>query len=393
MTFKPSLWDNSDPSYAPFLKLIKGKYYKWIPTPKYIKAGWNRRSVPLVGEPGDGLDDLRAAECRRMTRRLLTWFEEATRSKTIAGTWGWLIERYETDEFSPIHDTKASTRAGYIKHLSVVRSEVGDTLLSATDHTQMMMWKREWEQKSPAYVRKMFGKLRLISGYGVMLGDPEATRIKGILSQMRIKQSPSRNVIVTRDQVEKIVSYADSKGLRHLSLSVLFQFTYMLRGVDIHGQWMEGTGGIQHNGKRWEDGLTWDMFAPDLSSFTKVISKTAGSMPEPYVFDLTAELRQRLSETPQERRIGPVVVVKDGTPPKEGRLSHSFRAARDALSLPEDIQMRDLRSGAITEARGMVSPMELRNAAQHRDIATTNGYVRSRSEDANKVVRLRQGGK
>lgn len=267
--------------------------------------------------------------------------------------------------------------------------------LSDTDHTVLMSWKRAMDNngRSKHYIAKFFKKLRLVASYGKLLEDEHATRVRTLLSEMRIQQPPARSVHITRDQVTQIITYADADDKSFLSLSILFQFTYMLRGVDVYGQWVQDDkvdGGIRFNGKNWIDGLTWDMIEPDLSCFTKVISKTEKSLPEPYVFDITPEIRQRLMDVPVSKRIGPVIAMPDGTPPRENAVSLAFRRIKRALDLPEQIQIRDLRPGAITEARDMVDKMVLRNAAQHREISTTDSYVRARSKDANKVVQLRQ---
>lgn len=52
----------------------------------------------------------------------------------------------------------------------------------------------------------------------------------------------------------------------------------------------------------------------------------------------------------------------------------------------------DLRAGAMTEAKSLgADPYMLRDAAQHKEVSTTDKYSRGRSEGANTVVKLRQG--
>lgn len=125
MNFKPSLWDDSDPLYAPFQKLIKGKYYKWMPSKKYVEAGYTVKSVNLDGTPGDSLDMERAARCRMLTREMLEWYKDTQESHIIAGTWGWLMQRYLHDEYSPFRETKVTTQNGYRKHLNSMIDKSG----------------------------------------------------------------------------------------------------------------------------------------------------------------------------------------------------------------------------------------------------------------------------
>lgn len=134
------------------------------------------------------------------------------------------------------------------------------------------------------------------------------------------------------------------------------------------------------------------MFTPDLSSFTKVISKTARSQPEPLTFALTPELKARLETLGNGKRFGPVIVSRLGSPYEQKAWGRTWKRIREALDLPADLKLMDIRSGAITEARAMgADPFTLRDAAQHASITTTDRYIRGRSESAAKVVQLRSG--
>lgn len=95
----------------------------------------------------------------------------------------------------------------------------------------------------------------------------------------------------------------------------MIQYEFALRAVDVRGQWLkkdEAKGGVIRNGKRWQDGLTWDMFDPDLTTMTKLISKTQNSSPEPYEFDLTAapEVRKKLMSIRPDNTVGPVLLAR-----------------------------------------------------------------------------------
>ena len=187
---------------------------------------------------------------------------------------------------------------------------------------------------------------------------------------------------------------ADRTGKPHLALAILLRFEFILRGVDVQGQWVKAEGnqgGVRDNGQIWVDGLTWDMFDRDVTRFTKVISKTRKSLTEPYTFDLahTPEIRQRLLSIPKHQRTGPVIVLPNGKPPKNGVLTRGFKEIIRALKLSNDLQIRDTRSGGITEAKGLVDPTTLQHAAQHTQGSTTDIYTRDRSGAASKVVELR----
>lgn len=394
MPFKPSLWDDSEPEYAPGLKLRKNRgTYFWAPPKKYRDAGYSIKTYTLDGTEGDGLDLDRARQCRALTRDMLEWYDGVMTARE-PGTWGWLIGRYKADEFSDLQFVRPVTRAGYLKEIAKIENAIGSVLIEDTDYTRLMSWKSAMQKKgrSAHYIKKWFTHWGLVLSHGVKIGAPGCKEIKAIRSEMRVKMPPRRSAYITREQVNAIVAEADRQNLPHIALAVLLRFEFMLRGVDVYGQWepAEGRkGGTQVNGRLWVDGLTWDMFDPALTRFEKVISKTRDSLPEPYVFDLTntPDIRRRLMAI--ERRAGPVIVMQNGMPPKEGVITRNFKRIVRALGLPENLQIRDARSGGITEAKSLVDPYSLRDAAQHTQGTTTDIYVRGRSDSANNVVKIR----
>ncbi|MDG3089212.1 hypothetical protein P7F88_25450 [Vibrio hannami] len=70
-------------------------------------------------------------------------------------------------------------------------------------------------------------------------------------------------------------------------------------------------------------------------------------------------------------------------------MSKRFKTVVRALELPDHLQIRDSRSGGITEAKGIVHPTVLQHAAQHQNGSTTDRYIRDRSASANQVIELR----
>lgn len=168
----------------------------------------------------------------------------------------------------------------------------------------------------------------------------------------------------------------------------------MLRSVDVRGQWLETEGkegGIIRDGQRWQDGLTWDMIDPGLTSFEKVISKTARSNPEPMRFILTPELSSRIRLPSNGNRIGPAITSERyGEPYSRYSWARTFRRIRNHLNLPKELTIMDTRVGGITEAgRVGADPVSIRDAAGHASISTTDRHMRGRAGNAAKVVNLR----
>lgn len=401
MRFKKSLWDDTEPDYAPG-KIIKHGTYYWRPPKKYLEAGYSIKSLKLGGEPGDGLDYARAFQCRALTREMVRWHDGQTQGRT-PGTWGWLIGRYLHDEYSDIQGVRPATREKYQKELHRIEEAIANVTLAETDYARLMEWRLTMERKgrSASYIKKWFTHWGLALSHGVKLGDDDCSRIQQIRSRMRLPNAAARSAFATRGQVDAIVAHIDSRGHLWASLAILLRFEFSLRGTDVYGQWEpdDGKGGgitytVPGASQRrvWRDGITWDMVDPDLTVLRKVISKTLKSNPEPYAFpiDQVPEIRRRLSEIPTSQRVGPVIKTESGLPPRNDRTTKLFKAAVRDLGLPDDLQLRDTRAGGLTEGSEYDNPWALQHAGQHRDIATTNRYVRDRERGVREVIEFRQ---
>lgn len=406
MPFKDALWDGSDPLYAPCLSWSgrdpRARQARWKCPKKYLSAGYQVQSVK-VGEPGHPDDEHqldRALRCRQLTQELVRWWDSLDQSRIQIGTWHYLIARYKSDEFSPIHEVKGNTKHGYLQQLAKLETAIGHMRVEDLTYEQIKRTQKAMEDKgrSASYIHRFFNTLRRVARYGKALQIKEAAAVAETLGEMRFQIGAARQVAPTREQVYQIVAAADAAGLPDFAVGILIQFEFTLRAVDVRGQWLptdEQEGGIIRNGKRWQDGLTWDMFDADLTSFSKVISKTAKSLPEPYLFDLTPlpEIQTRLRLLRPENPVGPVIrsMRSGGLPYTPSGWSQAWARMRKDAGLPENIWMMDVRAGAVTEAKSLgVDPYALRDAAQHASVSTTNRYSRNRSEGANQIVQLRR---
>lgn len=402
MHFKSALYDGSDPLYAPGLSFT-GKYASWRASKRCVEAGYSLKVVSLPnGHKEDEHQLERAQRCREYTREMMAWWEGQNESRPDFGTWAYVFSRYKGDEFSPINDVKGNTRESYLYHIARWEAAIGHLPLAALNFEKIKKIEAEMKKKgrSVSNIKRMFTMLRTVAKYGgYALEIPEVQKVSDMLSNaIRFKSPPRRAVLPTREQVYAIVEQADRAQQHAFAAGLILQYELSLRAVDVRGQWLEddGKGGIVRDGKRWQDGLTWDMFDEDLTSFRKVISKTEGTMPEPYEFDLTAlpDLRKRLIDLKPEEAVGPVIVTpRHGLPWDRHSWSRAFARFRKDAKVPAEIKSKDLRAGGITEASQMgADPYSLRNAAQHTQQTTTDIYVRGRSESANKVIKLRQTG-
>lgn len=391
---KTRLLESTDPTYAPHLNWggRNSQFAYWVAPKRFVDAGWKIKRVPLGRGDRNNVPLEMAARCRDLTREVFRWYEEDS-AKVAPGTWHWLIARYKTDDISPINNVKANTREGYHYFLDHVDAVMGHIPISQTTYELLIRVQRGKIEKgrSTHHIHSWFSTLRRVARYGVLIGADDAERVAGILHNMRIPTPPARQVAATWDQVQAIVVEADRRKMRSFAAGILIQWWFGLRAVDVRGQYLDG---------KWGDGITWGMFDQDITFFEKVISKTAKSLPEVHHFDLTVVpgLRQRILEMRSalhphwiQPHMPLALNLKSGKAYRERGWSGAWATLRKAAGVPSNVWCMDTRAGAITDASQIpgVSMSQLRNAAQHKDAATTGRYIRSRSDDMNRVVELR----
>lgn len=407
-----------DPDYAPGISW-SGRYAYWKCPKAFLNAGYEPSRVKLTpGHRDDEHQIERARLCREMSRSAEAWWQSRSESTTGNGTWGYVIQRYRTDEFSPYQEVKENTRENYDYLCDRWNGAIGQSDIGAMDFVTIKQIERAMKDngRTVSNIKRMFTMLRTLASYATALKIEGARDVKDVLGEVRFKTPPARNVAATRDQIYDVVAEADAKGAHAFAVGIIMQFEFALRAVDVRGQWFKisedewSNGGVvrrtfkkdsagkpQVTFSRWQDGLTWDMFSPDLSSFTKVISKTQKSLPEPYQFDLTPlpDLQRRLLALRGDQQTGPVIITERHQLPYERNAwSKEWRRLADRAGVPKEVCVMDARSGALTEAAQMgATPLQLRNAGQHSNVSTTDKYLRARSDDASKVVQLRQGSK
>jgi hypothetical protein len=388
MNYDLTRLDGSDPSYAPGMKKpVKGLFY-WAPPQADIKAGYAIRSMRLPGRSDDGRDMERAAKARDLTRELLRWREDQS-PKVQHGTWQWIIGRYKSDDFSPIHDVKGNTRNGYLEQARYWENAIGAVLIAETDFATIKNIQRGMQAKgrSDAFIQRAMSSLRRMVGYGVKI-DPSLFRdVRDVLAEMTFRGSSRRNVCPTRDQVFAIIAEANKDGNTLFALGLELQWWLACRSIDIRGDKING---------QWQDGLTWGMVDLDLGTITKTPSKTEKYMPEAITWDLSAihHVIAALRAIPPAHRIGPVIRNTRGNTYDKRSWADTFAKYRALAGVPEEIKAMDVRAGAITDAkRNGATAIQMRDAANHSSVQTTNRYIRDRNASVNQVIQMRNGTK
>lgn len=397
MPYDPTALDGGDPLYMPNTSRSRDIFYWRAPRPAK-NAGFTPERTALPGRAGDGRDAERAQMARELTREALR-FAEGHEIGPAKGTWSHLIQRYLVDEFSPYQSVKGNTKATYRHEADYWREAIGAAVIADTDlhFIKTLEKKMKAKGRSAHFISTRFGALRRVANYGIALRMKDAAEVASILGVLRFAGGLSRDVNPTGAQLLAVVKAADDAGDSLFSLSVLLQWWLSLRSIDVRGDFIPtetADGGIKRKGAVWRDGLTWDMISPDLSVITKVISKTARHDARPAVFDITplSDLRNRLAQIPTDKRIGPVILRRNGAPYDRHDYADAWRKYADAAGLPKEIQCRDLRAGAINDALAKgASPLQAQHAARHASFDTTQIYIRTRDGSAAQVIALRAG--
>lgn len=402
MRYKEALWDGSDPSYAPGLSW-NGRYAKWKAAQKCVKAGYTLKSYKLPdGSPDDEHQMQRAQTCRELTREMLKWWEGESKTYIDPGTWSYLLKRYITDDLSPFQNVAPVTQQNYKWCINRWEEAIGKVRSDATNYERIMAWEAGMKDngRSTAYIKRMFTILRIVINYAAMIEQPEAERISGILSRMRVKGTKPRSVYPTRDIVYSIIRTATEAGNHSMALGYVIQFELALSANDVIGRWQkpkEGQdteGGILDGaGNIWSDGITWADISGDLSTLTKGRNKTGG---DPINYDISGikPLQDMLAQIPKDKRAGPLIISpRTNLPYKAMSWSHGFNKMMKKAG-HEGFQNRDLRAGALSEGQMLgASREQLQGLANHKNGNTTEIYMRGGSTLANNVIKLRQGAK
>ena len=120
----------------------------------------------------------------------------------------------------------------------------------------------------------------------------------------------------------------------------------------------------------------------------------------PPEFDLkqTPELLALLQKTPEEHRVGPVIIMERQRKPgarlpwEERYYAEMWREIARRAGLPDTIQSMDMRTSGATEADATpdVSDRALQDAGGWRDPSTPQRYRRQKQRNAGEVVEMRQ---
>jgi hypothetical protein len=360
------------------------------------KRGYEPSSVRLHDTDAEA----QAARCRRLQADMLAWAAngDAFSKRGYDGSLGALARDYETDDGSPFAMLKDNSKV-FIGHvLGVVTKAVGKRQVRALLGSDFRSWHKKWGE--PALPG---GKLRLwrarhcitivrrVIAYGVVCGHADCVRPNMILKEMRFADGPQRRTRQTRQQAEALIQAANAIGLHSVALANALQFSCGFRQKDVIGEWLpdaDGEGGIQRHGRRWANGVTWADIDP-AGILTKQTTKTGKTVC--HDLRLHPMIQAELARIPPEKRVGPLVVSeRTGQPWRANPFGVAWRKCADAAGIPFEVQSRDARAGAVSEAYETGARQEdVMKFATHSLAKTSDLYNRGSIVQTTKVAKLR----
>ena len=375
----------------------------WCARTDLVKAGYRPETVRLpysLNEPAQRL--LIQAACMRLQAEMLEWSDRlGYPDARFDGTIHSLSRRYQIDEASPYQRLKHTTRRKDTYTLVLIEKAFGTRSLAALKIADFYRWYEAAKKpKAPGgleRVRRAYGiikKLRELFAYGVMAELPECRRLYEVLEHARFRQPARRRVAMELGHVEAFIAKAIEMNRLSLALGTAIQFETALRQRDVIGEWEPisdgGTAiaGIQLNGRRWANGLTWSDLASDLL-VRKATTKTGAFAA--HDLKLCPLVLALLDRVPADRRVGPLILDETaGRPYAESAYGREWRIVARAAGIPDLVWNMDARAGAITEAEDAGADLDsIRSAAAHTQASTTQRYSRGAVGKSRAVAELR----
>ncbi|GLK77981.1 hypothetical protein GCM10008171_32350 [Methylopila jiangsuensis] len=353
----------------------------WIAPADAVKEGYPVKSVNLTGLAGDDL----AARCERLNAELKMWRTyRDTRSVVFDGTFSSLFDLYERHEQSPFQALNPASRRPYLVYLRKLRAMIGALRVDQQNGLDLARWHKVWREPAEPGAAERLGAAKMALAvlkaavrFGVMAGLPGCLQFSAVFSATSLPGPRPRDVAPTASDVIAIRAAAHAVLRPSAALAYAIQFETSLRLWDVIGRWVEigdpQPSSILGYGEKWV-GLSWSHISDDLI-LNYTASKTAKSTGARVHCDLKLcpMVLEEIERIHSEQRVGPLIVCeRSGLPWRERNFRTLWKRVAHAAGLPFGAWNRDLRAGAVTEARrGGAAIEDASRMAGHKGTQTT----------------------
>lgn len=279
------------------------------------------------------------------------------------------------------------------------------------------LWHQIWSDngKKVSMGHALVGMLRTLVNFGAAyLDDLECARVAIILHNLKFENGQPRTVRIVRDQVVAICNAA-RPTLPMVSLAQTMQFEFGWRQKDLLGEYIpvseRGISDILDGNRKWMKGLRWEEIDADFIVHHITSKRKKLSEPDLKLAPLTLrelghmwpgcyEIKKAEKEGEADKIIphrevlpakGPVILDQHrGIPYYADDFREEWRGFAVACDVPLNVQNRDTRAGAVSEAIALnANPEHVRDMATHSDVSQTRDYSRAHRENTATVMEIR----
>jgi len=407
----------------------------WIPRQDLAARGypiksrrlWPPSSRPTAIPTASDWQDLSAA-CDVLQNEMLTWGsgildhdQRAAFDDTLAS----LIRIYLTHKDSPYHGLRHNVQITYGRRLGYVTRGFGTKRISTLTISDFNEMYRFWlAPKEPngkrrvSHAHEQMVYVRQAFRFGKALKLMGCREAKDVLDEMEFPNVKRRTTIVSNEQAILIRQEAHRRGLPSIALAQALQTSLGVRQKDAIGEWIPvpdpGLSDVHDGNWKWVVGFRWEEISQDfrlehrisksLRGRDAIADQDEGKMKDwrltlyPMVME---EFALMVGAKPGELHrntlpaSGPIIVAEhNGLPWIDKVFQTNWRKIARKVGIPDNVQNRDSRAGAATDAELKGADIEkLRQGLGHARPDTTRIYKRAESEATAEIAVLRFGGK
>ncbi len=371
----------------------------WRARADLVERGYafKNKYIAVIGNnPSDAERAFISDVCNRLQDEMLVWGRGGVVAAGVHfdGTWGSLIQCYQTDPASDFHKLRFVSKKNYRAFLKRIDEDHGHELVANFKVRTAKTWHAEWMERGTAMAHGLMVLLRTVLTFGkTVLESEECAFARELLRDLKFPMPKARTVHLVSEHVFAIREEARRRGYPSIALAQAIQFDLMLRQKDVIGEWVpiaeRETSDIIAGHEKWLRGIRWNEIDGNL-----ILRHTTSKRGKDIEVDLRLapmvmeELARFGGALPTD---GPFIVCEEtGKPWRADKFVRLWRQIADAVGVPRNIQQRDTRAGGITEATEAGADLELiRHAATHSDISTTQRYARASVKKTATVMQMR----
>lgn len=314
-----------------------------------------------------------------------------------------LIETYKTHKHSPYRKSnRARTRRTTDTRLKRISADCGSQKLSGINAVWLIEQYEEWScggTKLP-WAHSLVSMLRTMFGFGLaFLEDKDCDRLCRIMGELKFKGGKRRTQRITTAQAIAFCAEANRVGRPSLALAQSAMFDFGWRQTDAIGEYVDRDeqveGYMEHiRFGKLLPGMCWEEIDADL--VLHHVTSKRGKLSEPPIIYAPLLLQQlRLMFGSVERSAlparGPIIVNEaTGWPYTGAQFRRDWRVIAKAVGIPKDVQNRDSRASAATDALTKNVPINrVREMLGHSKIETTLIYARDPAGEAAAAMKQR----